>query len=232
MISLIPTLSPVGLEAQLLSPESGKEPYVVDIRVSSTTALAISTRVHPILSGQEFPGSQNYGSKEGNYSTTLAPGQWDLIVKRAGISNTGYTKLAKSFRVTVVRDEPPPPQTRPYIRVDREGPATATRFVVTGSGFLINQPVGGQYAITVRIVNGANVQDWLMLRTGSDSDGKIHLETDALDMGSLPRNAADQATLNFSATDKRKDPNSTPGNQPLWSNTVTFTWTPSNGFST
>ncbi len=231
MISLIPTLPPVGLEAQLLSPGSGKEPYVVDIRVSSTTALVISTRVCPILSGQEFPGSQNYGSKEGSYSTTLAPGQWDLLVKRAGISAAGYTKLSKSFRVTVVRDEPLPPQSRPHIKVDHEGPANATRFVVTGSGFLLNQAAEGQYAITVRIVNRPNVQDWLMIRTGSDADGKIHLETDALDMGSLPRNAADQAILNFSATDKRKDPNSTPANEPLWSNTTTFTWTPSNGFN-
>jgi hypothetical protein len=225
MIALVRTLPPVGLEAQLLNP-GGREPYVPVIRVSSSPGLVISTRIRYIESGREFAPSQNFGAAGGDFSpTTLGPGQWEIVVRRAGISSTGYTRLSRSFRTTVTHNEPPPPppQARPSISVQRSGPADAVRFVVIGTGFLPNQ-LPGPDGITVRVVDGVNLQDWVMLFTGSDSGGEIRLETNPLDTRLLARNSLGLATVSISATDKRRDPNSVPANEPLWSNVISITF--------
>jgi hypothetical protein len=107
--------------------------------------------------------------------------------------------------------------------VEQSGPSDAVRFVVNGTGFLPNQPPGPD-GITVRVVDGVNLQDWVMLFIGSDASGRIHLETNPLDTRLLVRNSMGQAKVNFSATDKRRDPNSVPANEPLWSNVVPFTF--------
>jgi len=228
MIALLPTLPPISLGAQLLN-AGGREPYAPVVRVTSSPGLVISTRIHFIESGREFPPSQNFGAAGGDFSPTqLAPGQWEIVVRRAGISNAGYTRLSKSFRTTVTRAEEsapptPPPQTRPNISVARNGPADAVIFVVTGTQFLPNQPAGPR-GITVRVVDGVNFQDWVMLFTGSDSGGGIRLETNPLDTRLLARNSLGLATVHISATDERRDPNSVPANEPLWSNVTSFTF--------
>ena len=107
--------------------------------------------------------------------------------------------------------------------VEHSGPANAVRFVVNGTGFLPDQP-STRDGITVRAVDGVSLQDWVMLFTSSDHDGRIHLETNPLDTRLLPRNSVGQAKVSFSATDKRRDPSSVPANEPLWSNTVSFTF--------
>ncbi len=223
MIALLRTLPPIALEAQLLNP-GGKEPYTPVVRVNSSPGLVISTRFHFIESGREFAPSQNFGAAGGDFSPTqLPPGQWEIVVRRNGISSAGYTRLSKAFRTTVTRDEPPPPPTRPSIQVVHSGPAHAVVFVVTGTGFLPDQPASRD-GITVRAVDGVNLQDWQMLYTGSDHNGTIRLETGPLDTRLLQRNALHQAKVSFSATDKRKDPNSIPANEPLWSNVICFTF--------
>lgn len=225
MIALLRTLPPVGLEAQLLNP-GGREPYEPVIRLSSSPGLVISTRVHFIESGHEFAPSQNFGAAGGDFSsTTLGPGQWEIVVRRAGISNTGYTKLSRSFRTTVTRAEhsPPIPENPPRILVERTGPANAVRFVVIGTEFLPDQPSSPD-GITVRVVDGVSFQDWVMLFTGSDSDGRIRLETNPLDTRLLARNSLGLATVSFSAADKRRNPHSVPANEPLWSNVISFTF--------
>jgi hypothetical protein len=228
IVDLLRTLPPISLEAQLLNP-GGTEPYVPVIRVTSSPALVISTRIHYIESGNAFPSSRNFGAEGGDFSpTTLAPGQWDIVVRRAGIGNTGYVRLSKAFHTTVTRAERPPDNrpspSPPHISVEHSGPANAVRFVVTGTNFLKNQPPPpSSDCITVRVV-GVPLQDWALLYTSSDSAGKIRLETNPLDTGLLNRNALGQASITFSATDKRKDPNSVPANEPLWSNTVSFTF--------
>ena len=184
MIALLQTLPPISLEAQLLNP-GGREPYAPVIRVTSSPGLVISTRIHFIESGREFSRSQNFGAAGGDFSPTqLGPGQWELVVGHAGISNTGYTKLSKSFRTTVTRDEPspppPPPPTPPRISVEHSGPANAVRFVVTGTGFL---PISPRVptASPSAAVDGVKFQDWVMLFTSSDSGGGIRLETNPLE---------------------------------------------------
>jgi hypothetical protein len=228
MIALVRTLPPIGLEAQLLNPV-GQEPYKPVIRVSSSPGLVISTRITFIQSGREYPAGQNFGAAGGDFSPThLGPGQWEIIVRRAGISSAGYTRLSRSFRASVTaagggHTPPPTAPTPPSISVERSGPAGAVRFVVTGTGFLPNQPAGAD-GISVRFVDGVNLQDWVMLFTGSDSGGTIRLETGELNTGLLARDALGLARVHVSATDKRRNPNSVPANEPLWSNVVTFTF--------
>ena len=111
---------------------------------------------------------------------------------------------------------------RPFqIELKQSGPLNAVKYAITGSGFLPSQPQSSQ-GITVRAVDGVNLQDWVMNYTGSDAGGKISLSLGPLDTNTLPRNAARQAIVNFSASDKCRDPSSVPANEPLWSNTVTI----------
>lgn len=96
------------------------------------------------------------------------------------------------------------------------------RFTITGTGFLPDQPAD-QTGITIRVVDGVS-QEWKMIYTSSDGTGAVNTTLEALNITKLQRDAANVARLHFSGTDKRKDPNSVPANEPLWSNTVTLTF--------
>lgn len=222
---LLQTLSPISLNAGLLDAE-GVEPFQPIVRLVASPGLVISTRVLFFMSGQLFHYSQDYGAAGGDVTPTqLGPGRWDIVVRRSGIGNGGYQRLEKVFRATVTRSSSPPPPpaaaTKPHIGVQSSGPASAVMYAVTGTGFLPNQPPS-QQGVTVRAVDGVNNQDWVMIFTASDATGAINLTLGPLDTNLLPRNAAGQAIVSFSATDKRRDPSSVPANEPLWSNTVTF----------
>jgi len=115
----------------------------------------------------------------------------------------------------------PSPQLRPHIDVQQSGPLTATKYTITGTGFLPSLSSSPQ-TIQIRGVDGVNLQDRVTLQTNSDSAGKISVTTGAIDTTLLQRNSFGQAIVNFSAADSRTDPASTPANQPLWSNTVPF----------
>jgi hypothetical protein len=232
LCGLVETLNvgPLTLDAALRSPRQAIEPYNLEVTIGPTQGVVLSTRIHLFQSGVERWGGPNYGPASGDFTPTgLAPGEWDVVVRRSGLENTGYRRLEKSLgRVTVTRyvppPAPPPPSpapTAPHIDVQESGPAEAKRYVVTGTGFLPNQPSGFQ-GIAVRAVDGVQNQNWVLLYTGSDASGKISLTTGELDTTLLPRNAAGQAIVHFSAADKRTNPSSVPANQPLWSNTVTF----------
>ena len=221
------TLVPVELDAELLNP-SGREPHLPVFRVKGTAGCVISTRIFYSLAGQLMSVSENHGAAGGDFgSMQLGPGLWDLEVRRAGIGSGGYVRLSKFFRATVsATPSPPVPLPRPVppvIAVVHGGPPNAVVFNVTGSGFLTSQPAGPQ-GITVRFVDGVDSQSWLMLFTGSDASGAVRLVTGPLDTTLLPRNALGQALVHVSATDTRRDPASTPANEPLWSNTVSFTF--------
>lgn len=220
-------LVPIELEAELLNP-SGTEPHRPVFRVQGSAGCVISTRILYSHAGQLMTISENFGPAEGDFSSAnITPGLWDLEVRRAGIGSGGFVRLSKIFRATVSeRQSPPVPQPSPVppvIAVSHSGPPNAVVFEVTGSGFLASQPAGPQ-GITVRFVDGVNLQSWVMLFTGSDASGTIRLVTPPLDTSRLPRNALGQASVHVSATDKRPDPASTPANEPLWSNTISFTF--------
>jgi hypothetical protein len=222
------TLVPIEFDAALLNP-SGPEPHKPVFRVKGTAGLVISTRIFFSQAGQLFAVSTNYGAAGGDFShEQLGPGAWEVEVRRTGIGRGGHVRLSKSFRATVSAIQPPPPPllppqrpVAPVIEATASGPLTAAVFTVTGTGFLASQPAGPD-GITVRLVDGVNLQDWAMFFTRSDGDRKIHLVTDPLDTTLLKRNALGQAFVHVSATDSRRDPTSSPANEPLWSNTITF----------
>jgi hypothetical protein len=220
------TLVPIEFDAELLNP-SGREPHKPVFRVKGSAGCVISTRIFYSQAGRLMSVSDNLGAAGGDFgSLQLGPGLWDLEVRRTGIGNGGYVRLSKSFRATVSAraPSPPPPTPRPVppaITAAIGGPPSAVVFTVTGTGFLRRQTAGPQ-GITVRFVDGVDFQSWVMLFTGSDENGGVRLVTDPLDTTVLPRNAFGQAIVHVSATDSRRDPTSTPANEPLWSNTVTF----------
>ena len=223
---LIDGLGPITLEASLLS-SRGVEPFDAVIRIVASPGCVIHTHIFYDQNGQ-FPfESTDYGAAGGDFDpTTLGPGTWNIVVRRTGITDTGFERLEKSFTALVSRHPsppppPPPPPVRPHIDVTQSGPVSAVKYQVTGSGFLPNQPNSSQ-GVAVRAVDGVDIQDWALIYTGSDGGGKISLSLGPLDTGTLSRNAAGQAIVNFSATDKRTDPSSVPAGQPLYSNTVTF----------
>jgi hypothetical protein len=171
--------------------------------------------------------SDNLGAAARDFGVLqLSRGQWDVEVRRSGIGSGGYVRLSKTFRATVSAPAapPPPPPPRPVppvMTVSHSGPLNAVVFNVSGTGFLASQPAGPQ-GITVRFVDGVDVQSWVMLFTGSDANGAVRLTTGPLDATVLRRNAFGQALVHVSATDSRRDPTSVPANEPLWSNTVAF----------
>jgi len=221
MIALLRTLPPVSLEAQLLNP-GGREPYAPVIRVSSSPGLVISTRIHFIESGREFPPSENFGAAGGDFSPThLGPGQWEVVVWRAGISSTGYTRLSKSFRTNVTGGgPPPPPQAQPTIFVDFSGTLTEATFTVTGSGFLSNLPGTPTSGVAIRVVD-ANVA--VLTRrehTRTNNSGEIDQAIRG-DLSDVVINGLGVGTLAFSATDGRPGLNE----EFLWSNTARINFT-------
>jgi len=65
----------------------------VDAGESVAEVLELYTRSHFIQSGREFAPSPNFGAAGRDFSLTqLGPGKWEIVVRRAGISNTGYTR--------------------------------------------------------------------------------------------------------------------------------------------
>jgi hypothetical protein len=216
-------LTPFDLQATLLT-ERGVEPFEPVIRVSATSGLVISTYIYFSQNDEVLYQSPNYGAASGDFRPTqLSPGQWQIVVRRSGIGNSGYMKLERSFTARISRIAPPPAApTRPRIEVTQSGPLNAVVYTVTGTEFLRSQQPGPQ-GIAIRAVDGVDPQQWIILRTtGSNEDGAIHTTLAPFDIAILSRNALGQAVLNFSAADTRTDPNSTPANEPLWSNTVTL----------
>lgn len=228
VIQRLQGLPPISLEAEAVGARFGDVPFAPVFHVRPSNGVILETRMTLLPNGPQREETAKVGDS-GNFSplTLRFPGIFLLQVSRTGIQNTGITTLRLSFHVEGVEpppvSPPPPSQTRPSISVQRSGPADAVKFVVTGTGFLPNQPASYE-GITVRVVDGVNFQDWVMLFTGSDSGGGIRLETNPLDTRLLARNSLGLATVHFSATDKRRDPTSVPANEPLWSNVVSFSF--------
>src|SRR6516225_5980214 len=155
---LIDGLGPITLEASLLS-SRGVEPFDAVIRIVASPGCVIHTHIFYDQNGQ-FPfESTDYGAAGGDFDpTTLGPGTWNIVVRRTGITDTGFERLEKSFTALVSRHPsppppPPPPPVRPHIDVTQSGPVSAVKYQVTGSGFLPNQPNSSQ-GVAVRAVDG------------------------------------------------------------------------------
>lgn len=224
LCALLPTLPELTLRAELLHVREARP----TVRISGTNALVLRTWLDKLSGGTNFGDGQDLGGSGGDVELTrLGPGVWTLVVHRAGIDHDGYRTLTQTLpRVTIPRDAPepdpppPPPQVRPTITVEESGPLDHRVYRVTGRGFLPDQR-GGQDGVRVRFVDSIDVQSWWMNPTESDSQGRIDHTTGPLDTGTLIRRQG-LAGLTISATDRRKDPDSTPANEPLWSNHVQF----------
>jgi len=240
IIHVLQNLTPITLDVQIAGESQGKDPFDLALRFSASGGIIWFTTIQQTLIGGNTY-SKDISGVAGDHFITLSSGNWEINVKRSGISDIGFVTLGKVFNNIIVSapprpvtppSEPPKPVTppsspqrpaAPVLSVSTAGSKNAVVFTVTGNSFLANQPPNLQ-GITVKFGDGVNIQDWQMLHTGSDASGSIRLVTQPLNTTALPRNALGQALVNVMATDSRRDPTSIPKNEPLWSNTVRFTF--------
>lgn len=217
-------LEPVTFEAQLLSFVDRQ----ATVRVNTSQGLVIGTRIFARSStGIPAGHEKNHGSAGGDYRIPgeLARGNWTVIARRTGVGPTGFVAFERTFPVVSPpegRTEPEPvSQTPPQIEVatirDPER-AWAVAFRITGSGFepnLVSRREGE--GVHVRAVLRQQFQERGPFWTSSDAQGRIDHTTGQIDVRQLPRDALGQATLVFSACDRRVVP---PRKDNLWSNAV------------
>lgn len=145
IIQTLQNLTPITLEAQIVGSRSGEEPFKLVIRLNESRGITWHTYIEPRLvdSNKIQFLNHDYGSSGGDFSATqLGPGNWQITVKRAGISNTGFISLSKTLDTITVSAKPiapppqplpPPPQPKPTISVQSNGDGS---FKVSGSGFV------------------------------------------------------------------------------------------------
>jgi len=228
---LLDTLAPITLQASLKTP-GGTEPIEVVVALTPSPGLILSTRITFVRAdGAVFGGDKNFGNAGGDQDLGgLGPGTYHVVVKRAGIASDGYKVLQQSFSIQVnaapspPAPHTPPAQVPPHIAVSWSGTATAVTLHVTGTGFLPNQPANNN-GITIRVVDAMNPLQGFAppIFVKSDAAGAIDATLNAFDSTQLAVNPISGKTgVAVSATDSRKNPNSIPSNEPLWSNTVTI----------
>lgn len=142
IIQALQNLTPITLEAKIIGSRSGEEPFQPVIRLNASGGIIWHTEIDFHLNGEVRATSDNLGSAGGDFTPTqLGPGNWQLVVRRAGISNTGFVSLSKTLDTITVSarpqppppDQPPPPLVKPFIAVQSKGDGS---FVVSGSGFV------------------------------------------------------------------------------------------------
>ena len=142
IIQALQNLTPITLEAQIVGDRSGEEPFEPVIRVNASGGITWFTNVD-FSQGGRVVGSHDILSTAGGdfRPTQLGPGDWQLVVSRSGISNTGFVSLSKpldTIRVSAHSQPPPqrpdpPPLPKPTISVQSNNDGS---FKVSGSGFV------------------------------------------------------------------------------------------------
>jgi hypothetical protein len=150
-------LPPVTLDAVLVSPNTGMEPFVLRIDVQPTGTAILET----FVDFKEANGTLNSTEMKGDggsFSVTIPSGKWAVSVRCSGIGHTGFVKLERSFLVDVApeslrKEEPPevasPPPAQPLAPVTctvtldgiRPGSGGIEGIVVAGHGFLGEESV-------------------------------------------------------------------------------------------
>jgi hypothetical protein len=136
IIQALQNLTPITLEAQIVGSRSGEEPFQPVIRLNASGGVTWFTFIE---FAEILFEPKNLGAAGGDFKTTqLGPGIFQCVVKRAGISNTGFVSLSKTLGTITVSAKPivpthPPPQPKPTISVQSNGDGS---FKVSGSGFV------------------------------------------------------------------------------------------------
>jgi hypothetical protein len=137
IIQALQNLTPITLEAQIVGSRSGEEPFEPVIRLNASGGIPWFTTIEYSVDGKVT--SYDVSSSGGDFTPTqLGPGNWQIVVSRSGISNTGFVSVNKTLDTItvpagpippVVKESPPPP----FISVQSNGDGS---FKVSGSGFV------------------------------------------------------------------------------------------------
>jgi hypothetical protein len=139
IIQALQSLSPITLEAQIVGDRSGEEPFEPVVRLNASGGITWFTSIDFSVGGRVFASHDILSNSGGDFTPTqLGPGDWQLVVGRAGISNTGFVSLSKTLDTIRVSAHPQPippepPLPKPSISVQSNGDGS---FKVSGSGFV------------------------------------------------------------------------------------------------
>jgi hypothetical protein len=177
MILELQNLPPIGLEAELVGDNFGEAPFAPQFRIRPSSGVVLETVLNYFLGGRHLPTSGPFGFVDGEEvkpdvqifggASLGAPGTYEAVVTRTGITNAGVTVLEKRFLFTVraapQQPQHPPPQHPPHppvtckAEVDLSGFGDTVKVRVFGGGFLPPEPVDiielGQVAATVQADN-------------------------------------------------------------------------------
>jgi hypothetical protein len=136
IIQALQNLTPITLEAQIVGSRSGEEPFEPVIRLNASGGITWFTSIEYRLDGKTKT-VDDVSSSDGDFAPTqLGPGNWQVVVSRSGISNSGFVSLKKNLDAITVFPKPPPPPppvAKPFISVQSNGDGS---FKVSGSGFV------------------------------------------------------------------------------------------------
>lgn len=205
------------------------------VRVDGSPGAVWWTTITTELAGSVFVLADRAGAGAGqafDQQIGLWPGRHTVRVARTGLTSAGMwgsTVQVGTIDVPPARSAPPPPPpppVRPVITVTQELAGTMATYTVTGHGFLPDQPATRD-GITVRRVDVHSL-NWWHEWTSSDSGGAISIRVGPLDISTAltPNFHTLVRSIRFSATDRRKDPDSFAHNDPLWSEAVGFDYGP------
>lgn len=191
IIQALQNLTPITLEAQIIGSRSGEEPFQPVIRLNACGGIPLRT----FILFNAASGSNDLGGAGGDFTPTqLGPGTFQFVVKRSGISNTGFISLSKTLDPITVTPHPKLPPKEPTISATTEGAGANTVLVVTGSGFL---PILPNRIVTVRVVDDA-LNPERNFQQSSTPSGELKMRIN------LPCNSG--LPFHVSATDSRPGP--------------------------
>jgi hypothetical protein len=206
IIQMLQNLTPITLEAQIVGSRSGEEPFKPVIHLNASGGITWHTNIQFNATSV----SDDLSNAGGDFTPTqLGPGSYQFVVKRSGISNTGFVSLSKTLDTITVsaRPQPPPPDphppplVKPFIAVQSKGDGS---FVVSGSNFLPNTSV-------FILVGDGTFRNPLVFTDTSNPEGKlVGFPTGKICQG--------PGQLFFEANDGRLNPSD---RSTLMSNTVT-----------
>ncbi len=157
IIQALKNLTPITLEAEIVGSQSGEDPFEITIHLKKSGGITwwtyIENRRDGAASGVRYFGGSgdvdyNRLSSGGDFTEKLPQGNWQVVVNRSGISNTGFVPLEKIWPITVYAPPNPkqPPTPHPSPPQSSSGPRISVevafspidnswKCTISGSGF-------------------------------------------------------------------------------------------------